>query len=142
MKMTQKIMLIDDDSDDQELFCEAILDIDSSIEAVTAVSATEAFEKLVDDRVLPAVIFLDINMPVISGWECLKRIKQNPQLSSIPVIMYSTSPHDREKETAQRLGAWGLVTKPSDFETLKLTFKEIIEHLARATPLRSMEVLN
>lgn len=142
MKMTQKIMLIDDDSDDQELFCEAILDIDSSIEAVTAVSVTEAFEKLVDDRELPAVIFLDINMPVISGWECLKQIKENPQYSAIPVIMYSTSPHDREKETAQRLGAWGLVTKPSDFETLKATFKEIIEHLARATPLISMEVLN
>lgn len=130
MEMAKRVMLIDDDSDDQDLFCEALSDIDPSVIAVTADSASQAFERLrsVDAGVFD-LIFLDINMPVTNGWECLKLIKQNQAYRDIPVVMYSTSSHSAERENAKALGALGLITKPSDFEVLKQHLQVVLRYL-------------
>ena len=46
----------------------------------------------------PDIIFLDINLPRISGWECLKQFKTENHLKAVPVIIYSTSSQPKEKE--------------------------------------------
>jgi len=128
--MAKRIMLIDDDSDDRELFREALSEIDPSIIAVTADSSSQAFDKLgaVDTGVFD-LILLDINMPVVSGWECLKLLKHDQLYRNIPVVMFSTSSHSVERENARALGALGLITKPSNFEILKQRLQDVLEYL-------------
>jgi len=117
--MMKKILLIDDDSDDRALFSEALHDISSEIVCVTEGDGRKALVELFDSSTeLPDVIFLDINMPRISGWDCLDRIKSEESTKDIPVIMFSTSSHQKDIDRACRCGAACLLTKPADYNEL------------------------
>lgn len=121
--------LADDDDDDIALFCEALTEIDPSIICHTAENGSQAFKTLSELSInRPQVIFLDINMPILNGWECLKRIKQHPNLENIPVIMYSTSSSKKDLELASALGAICMMTKPDNFLQLKEILKTIIDN--------------
>ena len=64
------------------------------------------------------MIFLDICMPLVSGMEYLKELKENPLVSDIPVIIYTASKsHDDRTETL-KLGAANFITKPAGFRLL------------------------
>ena len=121
-------MLIDDDADDRELFGEALQRVAPHIHFYCASSGPKAFELLaVKEQDLPDLIFLDINMPVMDGWQCLSMLKSNETLKHIPVIIYSTSAPDGVPETAKRLGALSYVVKPSQFSELKKMLAQIAE---------------
>jgi CheY-like chemotaxis protein len=116
----KSILLIDDDRDDTELFKEAVENIDPTISFYSFDDGNEAIEALVTEGIsLPDMVFLDINMPSVSGWDCLRRLKKTDALRGIPVIMYTTSSLTREKEIAYDLGASGFITKPEDYKALK-----------------------
>ena len=89
--MHKRILLADDDADDRALFCEAISEIDSSLLCHAVSNGDQALKWLAQERNRPDVIFLDVNMPVVTGWECIHQIKQKTELRHIPVIMYSTT---------------------------------------------------
>ena len=63
---------------------------------------------------MPDVIVLDLNIPGMSGLDCLGCLKQHPMLGSIPVIVLTASLQPQEREQAQRLGANRFVNKPID----------------------------
>lgn len=107
-----KILLIDDDEDDRDFFQFALEDIDKDIEYASAESGYEALEML-PQSALPDYIFLDLNMPAMSGRECLIELKKNPSFSHIPVIIFSTSSDPHDKEETKQLGAIDFITKPS-----------------------------
>lgn len=112
-------LLADDDRDDAELFNEALSTISPSIKFLHVEDGHEVFQFLsASGNGKPDVIFLDLNMPAMSGWQCLAKLKNDIHLKDIPVIMYSTSSNPREKEIALELGAEGFVTKPTDFKVL------------------------
>ena len=118
--MATKFFLIDDDSDDRELFSEALAAVDNSIVCYYAEDGEDAIEKLYSKRIdKPDVIFLDINLPAMTGWQCLDKIKTSADTRDVPVIMYSTSSHTRDKNLARGLGALCLVTKPHDYKEIK-----------------------
>jgi CheY-like chemotaxis protein len=124
----RKILLIDDDRDDIELFKEALEEVEPSVSFQHFENAQTAFQKLLtanDD--LPSLIFLDINLPVVSGWDFLQQIREVKKLSRIPVIMYTTSSYSKEKEKALRMGAQSFVSKPNDFDALKSLLKEELD---------------
>lgn len=112
------ILLIDDDDDDQEIFQSAVQQISTSAHFQYLNSAREAFQKLSSGEIAPEVIFLDLNMPLMSGQEFLTQIKQKELLSAIPVIIFSTSSDPTTKELTKALGAYDFITKPSDFDQL------------------------
>ena len=64
----------------------------------------------------PAIILLDLGLPGVGGLDLLRELKSDPALREIPVVVLSTSRHDRDLEAAYRLGAAGYVVKPMDFE--------------------------
>ena len=98
-------LLADDDSDDKTLFCEALSEIDPTIVCQTASDGSEALTILSQKRIKePSIIFLDINMPVMDGWQCLRKLKEHPDHRNIPVIMYSTSSYQRDIELALENG--------------------------------------
>jgi CheY-like chemotaxis protein len=112
-------LLIDDDPDDREIFALAVEEMDKSCRFVTAKSGVEALQLLKDDPAfIPDFIFLDLNMPLMDGKECLLEIKKIPRASNIPVIIYSTSSYDRDVEDTRQLGATYFLTKPSSIKAL------------------------
>lgn len=110
--------LIDDDSDDREIFAIAVSELGYPIQLFTAVDGKAGLEQLSGGTFLPDMIFLDLNMPRMNGQQCLRMLKADPAYASIPVIIYSTSFQQRDREEMQLLGASGFVTKPSSIETL------------------------
>lgn len=130
----KNFLVIDDDGDDRELFSEALASVDPEIGCYFAEDAEEALKKLDDGEFDgPHVVFLDINLPGMSGWQCLTELKKHDKHRHIPVIMYSTSSHQRDREIAGDLGAVCFVTKPSDFKKLREILKEIVLHTKHGT---------
>lgn len=128
--MNQKIFLLaDDDRDDTEMFREAIANIDNNIICHTAVDGFEALKMLDTLAENPGLIFLDVNMPVMNGWQCLKRIKEDDRYKMIPVIMISTSSHQREMDIAGELGVLCYISKPSNFNQLTKVLHVIVENI-------------
>lgn len=117
--MEKFFLLADDDNDDAELFGEALTGIKPPVEFYHVENGRGLLEFLSSkqDR-KPDIIFLDLNMPEINGWQCLTRLKNETVYKDIPVIIYSTSSNPRDKKTAIELGASGFLTKPSNFKLL------------------------
>jgi len=128
--MTKKIFLIDDDQDDRSLFCEAVEELGSEIVCYTAANGRKALSQINNKEIeTPDIIFLDINMPVMNGWQCLSMLKEQEFYKSIPVIMYSTSSHPEDVEKARQLGALCFFTKPRDFKSLKKSLEIVVGYL-------------
>lgn len=93
------------------------------IQARTTLSPSGAMAILV--QATPAMIFLDINMPGVDGFEVLGYLKREPRLSGVPVIIVTS---DDQPETAQRAregGADALIIKPVMLDTLEETLKRL-----------------
>lgn len=112
-------LLIDDDSDDREIFAIALEDTDKIHKCIAAINGKDALEKLNDDETfIPDFIFLDLNMPLMSGKQFLQKIKKIPRLNHIPVVIYTTSSREKDIEETKQLGATHYLTKPSRIDTL------------------------
>jgi CheY-like chemotaxis protein len=120
-----RILLIDDDRDDQAIFCEAVKTISPHALCDLADNGKEGLQLLNSYDTLPNVIFLDINMPIMDGRQTLRSIKQTPGLASLPVIMYSTSSHQLEIDEFRVMGAQYLV-KANSFEDLVRSIRRFI----------------
>lgn len=115
-----KFLIVDDDADDREMFCEALQEVIPDNVCYLAIHGRTAISALVNGEIdIPDLIFLDINMPVMNGWQCLSNLKENDAYKHIPVIMYSTSSYPEDIEKADRAGAVCFFTKPSNFNELK-----------------------
>ncbi|MDQ3108624.1 MAG: response regulator [Bacteroidota bacterium] len=113
------ILLIDDDVDDQEIFLTAVIQVcGGSVKCIALSDASEALGKLAIKDIMPDVIFLDLNMPVMNGQQFLVEIKKNKELKDIPVIIFSTTSHSATIELTKQLGAHDFITKPDNYDEL------------------------
>lgn len=117
MKFTN-LLLIDDDTEDQEIFISAVENVSGSVTCVAMTDASVALQKLQASELSPDVIFLDLNMPIMSGQEFLSKLKKVEQLQSIPVIIFSTSASPETIAITKELGADNFITKPNSFNEL------------------------
>lgn len=124
MSSAQTILLVEDDGDDQELFILALSEIKDAPPMDIVNNGKAALERLYRSLVLPSLIFMDINMPLMNGIECLSSIKENPLISHIPVVMLTSSM--LEKKQALQLGATGYICKTSCLEELKQSLEQFI----------------
>ena len=114
----KNILLIDDDTDDQDIFLTAVSEISDDVKCLALGNAAEALLQLESKDIFPDAIFLDLNMPVMSGQQFLIEIKKRTQLKNIPVIIFSTSSHYNTIKIMKDLGAHDFITKPNKFDLL------------------------
>jgi CheY-like chemotaxis protein len=128
--MSKHVLLIDDDKDDAEVFSDALSELNMGTIFNHFDNPLNALQTLTEKQTPPPdIIFLDINMPSISGWECLKKIKNLGFMTHIPIVMYSTSNLEQEGLTARDIGAAAFFTKPSNFDELKITLSNLLSEV-------------
>jgi CheY-like chemotaxis protein len=128
--MSKRFLVIDDDSDDRELFSEALACVDPEIVCDQATDGAEALKRLIaQDIAKPDIVFLDINMPIMNGWQFLTRLKNEEQYKHIPVIVYTTSSNVKDRMIADDLGALCFITKPHAFGRLKNLLGIVVTHV-------------
>ena len=128
-------LLVDDDPDDSLLFKEVLHDVNSSVGFTSAENGKAALSLLRSRAIpLPHIIFLDLNMPLMNGKECLSELKQDAELMHIPVIIYTTSSQSRDIEETMMGGALCFITKPTSLKDLRNILSQIT-----ASPLNNLE---
>jgi CheY-like chemotaxis protein len=85
----QRLLLVDDDEEEFELFLSAVKEIRPDVEVIHADGCSDILGILSSKN--PQIVFLDINMPTVDGIDCLKIIRGRQEYANLPVIMYSTS---------------------------------------------------
>ncbi len=122
-----KIVLADDDQDDRLFFRDAIKSLKIETALVMVNNGKELMDYLMKPETdLPEVIFLDLNMPGMNGFQCLSEIRENEKLQSLTVAIYSTSSAQRDIEEALIKGANIYINKPNDFKDLKAVLNKVI----------------
>lgn len=121
------IILADDDFDDAELFESVLADVAPNVKFVHVEDGRDLLR--LTETLLPDAVFLDINMPRVDGWQCLKQLRESMIGERIPVFMYSTSSHARDQQLSRELGASGFITKPSEIKVLQQVLTDITRQL-------------
>lgn len=117
---TSKILYVDDDSDDRYFLSLSLSEAGAAADLICADNGEEAINYLNSHPSdLPSLIVLDLNMPKWDGRKILSYIKKQPQLSVIPVVIFSTSESETDQEACARLGATSYFKKPFHFDGYK-----------------------
>ena len=125
---TLNIALADDDEDDRLLFKDAIEEIKIKTKLSLFTNGKELMDYLMlPNIILPEVIFLDLNMPVKNGMECLKEIRNNSKLRDLSVAIYSTSSSEKDIEETFISGANIYINKPNSFGNLKSAIEKVLQ---------------
>ena len=122
---TQYVFVADDDEDDRLLFQEVLKELPYIVHLTMASDGEQTIKTLNELLRLPDVLFLDLNMPIKNGFECLLELKQNKKLKTLPVIIFSTSSHPSAINQVYEAGAHLYIPKPNNF----LNFKRSIHHV-------------
>lgn len=120
-----RVLLTDDDEDDRLIFKEILDEMDKDITVNMVNDGKELMEFLISENdPLPHIIFLDLNMPTMSGLECLKKIRSNEKYNYISIAIYSTSTSEKDIDDTFAYGANIYITKPAAYGELKKVLKK------------------
>jgi CheY-like chemotaxis protein len=133
LKNVDLIYFIDDDDEDALLFETALSEIKRSVKLIPFSDAQQALQHLTTAAVKPDLIILDINMPVMTGFECLEILKSSSTLNDIPVIMFSTSRSPKDIQLSLNMGAHHFMSKPNTYEELDTMLRELLHVDDRAS---------
>lgn len=125
---TINIACADDDQDDRILFKEAIEEVKIKTSLTLFRNGKELMDYLTSpDAVLPEIVFLDLNMPIKNGMQCLIEIRGHSKLKDLLVAIYSTSSSEKDIEETFVNGANIYINKPNTFGALKKTIEKILQ---------------
>ena len=132
MAALKRILLVEDNERDVELTLAALEEYNLANEVVVARDGADALDYLYQrgkysDRAdgLPAVVLLDLNMPKVDGMEVLQRMKLDPVLRQVPVVMVTSSRVEQDLVRSYELGVNAYVVKPVDFQKFIDSIRQI-----------------
>ncbi|MGZ3920352.1 MAG: response regulator [Bacteroidia bacterium] len=145
MEKTRKhalnIVIADDDPDDQYLMQKAIWELNSNHKITSVYNGMQLLEYLLRKGTYknciepkPDCIFLDLNMPLLTGIDALPRIRKNPDFAQTPVYIFTTSNCPNEKQKLIAMGANGFYTKSPKHFNLKLIVQEVLYNIKPHPP--------
>ncbi|MDE2491095.1 MAG: response regulator [Elusimicrobia bacterium] len=106
--MREKILIADDDADNREIMRMALER--AGYEIVLARDGREALEAARREK--PALVLMDLSMPVLSGWEAVRRMKDDAALRAIPVLAFTAHAITGDETRAREAGCDGYLSKP------------------------------
>jgi CheY-like chemotaxis protein len=124
---TPCVFVVDDDEDDQFLIQHVFGHHSPECRINSIMNGVELLDALAAVELLPALVLLDLNMPVMGGLEALALIRKEPKYDSLPVVILTTSNQTIDQQRALELGANGFVTKPlllQEYNQLILTLRK------------------
>lgn len=124
--MNPHIFYSDDDEDDQLLFRDALTEVDGRFNLVTADDGDELLELLDSPPPVPRLIFLDLNMPRVNGYQVLEFIRRDERMNDYPVIIFSTSAGSDAVEKTREMGADLFIPKPRSFAGVKQAIRTCV----------------
>jgi len=119
-----KILYVEDNDDNVYMLMR--LELLGDFEVLAAEDGEKGCEIALRER--PDIILMDLEMPVIDGWEATRRLKGDPQTHDIPVIALSAHALAGEPEKAMAAGCDKFDTKPVEFERLVATVRRLLAH--------------
>ncbi len=121
------IFLADDNQGDCISFGKVLSEIDLHTRLTFVKNGEQLLQLLgLDPALPPDIIFLDINMPVMNGYECLDEIRRNPQFENVPVVMMSVANDVATVNRAYKHKANLYICKPNSFSKLKSMLQQIL----------------
>jgi CheY-like chemotaxis protein len=106
-----KILYADDDPEDRDIFQAVVAEINAAIDVILVDDGPSALEALNSMRDVPDAIFLDVNMPRMTGIECVAILRQQERFKDAPIILYSTTTSELEAYKGMKAGATRFLTK-------------------------------
>lgn len=135
-----QLLLADNDIDDCNFFREALEELPVPSTLQTVHDGVELMQLLISTTSdLPDALFLDLNMPLKTGFECLLEIKNHNKLKMLPVIIFSTSFNEDIAYQLYDNGAHHYIRKPGDFVKLKKVIHAAIQLTTVKHPVKPIK---
>jgi CheY-like chemotaxis protein len=118
------ILLVEDSDNDIELLTEAISEEEFADDVIVVKNGQQALDFLSGGGVRrepgnPILVMLDLKLPQVHGLEVLRRVKSDPQLKNIPIVVFTSSHEESDLQKSYALGANAYVVKPGVFDEYK-----------------------
>lgn len=136
-----RVLIAEDNEDHRFLTVRALSDVeDVELEIETVADGEEALDYVhrrngFRDKPRPDLVLLDIRMPKIDGLEVLRRLKEDPDLRTIPTVMLSSSDRPEDINAAYELGSNSYVTKPATAAGMRRGLRQLGEYWGRLVAL-------
>ena len=121
--MSQRILVIEDQEDNRAILRDLLRA--AGYEVIDAVNGADGIAMVEAER--PALVLMDIQMPVMDGYEATRRLKSNPALAAIPVIAVTSYALSGDEAKARAAGCDGYVTKPFSPRQLLVVIKRFLD---------------
>ena len=115
----QRVLVVDDNPDSRELWAVWLTHYGFHVEQ--AANGADAVQKAVESP--PALVLMDLWMPIMDGLTAIQRLKADPRTAAIPVIALSAHGNDPVPSRATAAGAHGFLQKPCDLDALILSIR-------------------
>jgi DNA-binding response OmpR family regulator len=124
MHKAMRILIIDDDPEEIELFQDACTDLQMDVEFFEARDCAEALTMIKEQE--PAFIIIDIHLGPQSGIDCLKELRNDSDSNNLPIVMYSTSQTKHHIDRSFNEKADYFFIKPSSMRDIGTIIKKLV----------------
>lgn len=121
--MSKRILVVEDNMLVQEVFASALQQLDCDVD--TADNGQEAMERAYED--IPDLIIMDIMLPGVSGLDLVRKMKNDPELKDVPIIVVTTMAAAGDQQTIRDAGADGYLPKPIQIDRFLESVRRILD---------------
>ena len=124
MSENAKIAIVDDEVHIRSLLEQTLEDLENEPEILTASNGEEGLALI--EREHPRLVFLDVMMPLMNGYEVCAAVRKNPALADVTIVMLTAKGQESERIRGLEVGAHRFVTKPFDPDEILDLAREIL----------------
>ncbi|MBS4098352.1 MAG: response regulator [Sulfuricella sp.] len=125
MTTTNKIAIVDDEVHIRALLEQTLEDLEGEPEILTAANGAEGLALIERER--PQLVFLDVMMPLMNGYEVCAAVRKNPELAGTTIVMLTAKGQEADRTRGLETGAHHFMTKPFDPDEILDLAREILQ---------------